>query len=239
METVMKMCCKGSSLIILVFFFACQTDESDSAAFLISSNDFDFSKGTHGWEPGFADYPAGPDDSTLYELEYAYTDDVPESILSKKSFMLSGSNRNQDLFMYLKKKISGLKPETEYTVTFTVELASNLDPLISASGSIYLKAGATRREPKSVIDAGNYVLNIDKGDDGAPGADVITLGDIAAPTSSLGYAVMTRNNTMTNSRYVARTDVNGDLWLIVGTDSNMEGTIKIFYTRINVVLSAS
>ena len=235
----MKACCKVCSLIFLVLFSACQADEGDPAAFLISSTDFDFTKGIQGWEPGFADYPAGPDDSTLYQLEFAYTDEVPESILSKKSFMLSGLNLNRDLFMYLKKKVGGLKPETEYTITFTVELASNLDPALTSSGSVFLKAGATSREPKTVIDAGEYVLNIDKGDNGTAGGDVVILGDIAAPTGSIGYAVVTRNNTMANSRYVAKTDANGNLWLIVGTDSSLEGVTKLFYTRINVILSAS
>jgi hypothetical protein len=235
----MKLCKRVYGLIFLAVFVACDADDSDPNAFLISPMDFDFSQGVQGWEAGFADFPSNPEDSALFQLEYAYTDQVPESILTKKSFMLSGSNVNKDLFMYLKTKVSDLKPETEYTITFTIELASNLNTSLPATGSVFLKAGATPIEPRSIIVDGNYVLNIDKGDDGIAGMDVIALGDIATPANATGYALITRNNTMANSRYVAKTDSNGDLWLIVGTDSNLEGSTKVFYTRINVVFSAS
>ena len=239
MEMIMKLCRKAFCIIFFAVLSSCSLDEKDQAPLLISSADFDFSQGEQGWGPGFADYPAGPDDSILFDLRYAYTDDVPESLLTKRSHMLSGKNLNKDLFMYLKRKVDQLKPNTDYTITFTIELASNLKNPLSIGGSVYLKAGATHIEPKSVIEAGNYVLNIDKGDGGIAGEDVITLGDIATPANSTGYAVVTRNNTMANSRYIAKTNSEGELWLIVGTDSNLEGSTTVFYTRINVVLSAS
>ena len=44
---------------------------------------------------------------------------------------------------------------------------------------------------------------------------------------------------MANNRYVAKTNSDGELWLIVGTDATVEGTAKVFYTRITVVFSAS
>jgi hypothetical protein len=68
---------------------------------------------------------------------------------------------------------------------------------------------------------------------------MISLGDIATATNATGYTLVTRNNTMANSRYVAKTNADGELWLIVGTDSNYEGTTTVFYNRINVLFSAS
>lgn len=235
----MKLCKSVHALIFLTVFLACSAEDSDPNAFLISSKDFDFTQGSQGWTAGFADFPSNPEDSALFQLESDYTDEVPESLLTKKSFMLSGTNVNKDLFMFLKTKVSELKPETEYTITFTVELASNLTTDLADAGSVFLKAGATAVEPESLDIGGNYVLSIDKGDDGVAGEDVITLGDIATPANVTGYALITRNNTMANSRYVAKTDADGNLWLIVGTDSNLEGSTKVFYTRINVVFSAS
>ena len=207
---------------------------------LIFTRDYDFSEGEQEWKHGFADYPAGPDDSALFELKYAYTDPPTESKLTKRSVMLSGNNLNQDLFMYLKRRITRLKPDTDYTITFKVELGSNLnfDP-DNSTGSVYLKAGATPSEPKSVMASGNYVMNIDKGDQHTSGGNMISLGDVRTPASSAGYTLITRNNTMANSRYVIRTNSNGELWLIVGTDSSLEGTTSIFYSRITVVFSAS
>ena len=217
----------------------CNLDEKDDTALMISTEDFDFNEGQHNWAAGFADFPAAPEDSSLFELRHAYTEPV-DSKLTKRSVMLSGKNVNRDLFMYLKKKIGNLKPNTEYTITFNVELASDLKEILSASGgAVYLKAGASHMEPKSLIEAGRYILNIDKGNADSAGEDMISLGDLFAASDNTGYALINRNNTMANSRYVARTNSNGELWLIIGTDASCEGTTRVFYTRIKVVLSAS
>lgn len=98
--------------------------------------------------------------------------------LSKRSVMLSG-NINRDLFMYLKKKVDNLRPGTDYKLTFNVELATDLDEASGSSdGPVYLMAGASHREPKSLIENGNYVMNIDKGNAGTPGENMIVLADL-------------------------------------------------------------
>lgn len=236
----MNLCRKVILGSILALLVSCDLKEDDQAPLLLFPANFDFSESDHGWSHGFAEYPAGPD-STLFELKYEYTDQPSESILTKRSVMLSGNNVNRDLFMYLKRKITGLKPNTDYTITFTIDLASDFtSDFFSSSGSVYLKAGATPFEPKSLDDAGFYVMNIDKGNDASgSGQHMISLGDIAATAEAAGYTLMTRNNTMTNSRYVAKTNADGELWLIVGTDSNHEGPTTVFYSKINVVFSAS
>ena len=235
----MKLCSKTCWLIFIVIFSACAPNESDQEPLLIFSENFDFSESEHEWIHGFADYPAGPDDSILFDLRYAYTDQPLDSKLTKRSIMLSGNNLNKDLFMYLKRKVDRLKPNTDYTVTFTIELASDLKATVPGNGSVYLKAGATNTEPKSVIDNGYYVMNIDKGDQGVSGEDMVSLGDIATPATATGYTLISRNNTMANSRYIAKTNSLGELWLIIGTDSSLEGTTTVFYTRVNIVFSAS
>ena len=218
---------------------ACGPDEDGNPKLLLFTEDFDFNQGMHGWDAGFADFPANSADSAQYELKYAYSEPV-ESKLTKRSVMLSGKNLNKDLFMYLKRKIDGLQPNKDYTLTFNVELASDMNANVpSAGGAVYLKVGAARFEPKSLIDGATYIMNIDKGNDGSPGSDMISLGDISTPTNGINYSIVSRNNSMTNSRYVVRTNSDGALWLIIGTDSNLEGRTALYYTRINVVFSAS
>lgn len=239
-RTNMKLCRKVILGGILALVASCNPSENDQAPLLIFPANFDFTESDQGWSHGFAEYPSGPD-SVLFELKYEYTDQPSESILTKRSVMLSGNNVNRDLFMYLKRKIDGLKPNTEYTITFTVDLASDFtNDFFASSGSVYLKAGATPFEPKTVEDAGYFVMNIDKGNEASSsGQHMILLGDIAATTEASGYTLLTRNNTMANSRYVARANANGELWLIVGTDSSHEGPTTVFYSKINVVFSAS
>jgi len=235
----MKLCSQAILVLILVIFSACSFEGGNEGPLLIFSRDYDFNESQHEWIHGFAEYPAGPDDSTLYQLKYAYTDQVVDSKLTKKSVMLSGKNLNRDLFMFLKKKITGLKPNTDYTLTFTVELASEFEAaFLNAGGSVYLKAGAVDSEPEREIRSGNYVMNIDKGNQETAGTDMTSLGEIVTSGNN-NYTLVTRNNAMANSRYVARSNSAGELWLIIGTDSNLEATTTVFYTRINVVFSAS
>lgn len=233
----MKLCCKAHLALFLLIFSACSPDEADEDSLLIFSKQYDFSESNHGWEPGFADYPVSQDDSSLYELKYAYTDQ-PQTLVTKKSVMLSGKNLNKDLFMFLKKKVTGLAADTEYTITFNVELASTCEAYSATSGGAYLKAGAIATEPRRVIDGQSYVMNIDKGNDAIAGRDVISLGNIVSQGST-GFTLQKKNNAIANTRYVARTNSDGELWLLLGTDSTLEGTTAVFYMRVNVVFSAS
>ena len=157
--------------------------------------------------------------------------------------MLSGKNLNEDLFMYLKKQITGLKPNTEYTITFNIEISSDLNSeVIAESGSsesVYLKAGASQLEPKTLVASGYYIMNIDKGNQSIPGADMTTLGEVIIPLNSTGYTIINRSNTMANSRYKAQSNADGELWLIMGTDSGFQGTTRLYYTKVNVYFSGA
>lgn len=235
----MKLCRISLFIASVIVFSGCDMGKDGDSELSLFTNDYNFDAGLQEWVAGFADYPANPKDSSAFELKFAYRSPI-ESKLSKASVMLSGNNANQDLFMYIKRKVDGLQPNTDYILTFNVELASDLQEVLTASGgSVFLKAGATHSEPKSVIEDGNYVMNIDKGNQGAAGEDMITLGDLFVDGTGTAYSLVTRSNNMSNTRYVAKTNSNGELWLIVGTDSSIAGTTKIFYTRIRVLFSAS
>ena len=225
--------------VCISLFSGCTLEESDSHQLLLFTKDFDFNQGIHGWDAGFADFPSDPEDSTAFALRAGYSEPI-DSKLTKRSLMLSGNNRNNDLFMYVKKKVDGLKPNSDYTLTFAVELASDLNAALSTSGgALYLKVGASNMEPRSVIDRGQYVMNIDKGNQAMAGEDMISLGDIYAESNGASYALVSRNNSMSNSHYIARTNSRGELWLIIGTDSGLGGVTTLYYTRISVVFSAS
>ncbi len=223
-----------------LFLTSCGIDEATSPIFL-SSLEYDFREGKHEWVCGFADYPATKADSLYYELKSGHTD-LPGG---GKAILLSGVNHNDDLFMYLKKRITGLSPNRLYTITFDVELASKAPSAYNDVGGapgdgVYLKVGATPAEPKAVIKDGMYRLNIDKGNGGTAGADMVVIGNIGVPGNTGEYTIIRRTNLQSASDppYQARSDANGNLWLIVGTDSDYQGATTVYYTRIVVVLSS-
>src|SRR5436190_11851118 len=110
-------------LLLWTFILSNACSHSSDDGFSIFSNTYDFSESQHGWEPGFSDYPVT--DSAWCELKFDYIGQPSNLTESKKSIMLSGNNHSDDLFMYIRKKLTGLQPDANYTVVFDVEFASN------------------------------------------------------------------------------------------------------------------
>ena len=217
---------------------------ADEGGIEVFSHTFDFSKEQGNWEVDFSDFPAGTADTTGYGLYYAYTDRPANLGSSLKSIMISGTNHSDDLFMFMKRRITGLSPNTDYSIVFDVELASNAPRGTVGTGgapgeSVFLKAGAIGLEPKAVIDQNQYVLNIDKGNQATPGESSVILGDIAVPSNTQEYALITRTNSGSQTAFTARTNSKGELWLIIGTDSGFEGLTTVYYTRVSVIFSTA
>jgi hypothetical protein len=216
---------------------ACEL-EQDVTVFSIS---YDFSQTDNGWTGDFADYPAG--DSLNFELFYKH-DTLPTNLnlnATKKALHLAGRNGSDDLFMFVKKRVTGLKPNTTYAILFNVRFASNAPTgevgIGGAPGeSVFLKAGASLVEPKKVLQEDAYVMNIDKGNQAQAGVDAIVLGNIGVAATTSQFTYTTRNNT-SNTGFNATTDANGQLWLLVGTDSGFEGTTRIYYSQIDVLFN--
>lgn len=228
---------------IAVFFglLAC-SDDMYNDGFYILNYWVDFNESEDGWVGDFADYPATAYDSAEYGLKIEHAP-LPANLSSnRKALLVSGNNYCDDLFMFIKKKIGGLQPSTEYTIVFSVEMASNA-PTGSVDGEkpgegVFLKAGAVSSEPKKVIDGNFYRMNIDKGNQLLSGEDMKTIGDISVAPTTDTYTLITRSNSAAPP-LIVRSNSKGELWLIIGTDSDFEGLTSIYYTGVNVVLSIS
>jgi hypothetical protein len=208
---------------------------------LLSSFTYDFTEDLYSWQPGFSEYPAGPDDSLIFELKYAYAE-KPSNLAPGKAIMLSGNNHSGDLFMFLKKKLDNLKADSYYTLTFNVEFASNA-PTGMAGGnggpgdSVFFKVGGSSIEPKSMIQNGNHVMNIDKGNQNEHGSAMINIGNIATMEQGANFQILNRTNSIYNAPFEVKSNSHGELWIIIGTDSSFKGVTTLYYTKINVVLS--
>ena len=199
---------------------------------------FDFDSGVEGWTVGFADLPVEYDQS-IYELQHGHRA-LPDS-LEGGGVYVQGHNRSDDLFMYLKRQIGGLRPNTEYRVSVSVDLATNVAAgLIGIGGSpgesVFVKAGASTVEPVAAEGDNRHLrMNIDKGNQAQGGQEMVVIGNVAhSGVTGREYRVKTMDNG--DRPLTVETDGEGRVWLIVGTDSGFEGLTRLYYDRISYTL---
>src|SRR5262249_35996929 len=210
------------------------------------SINFDFRQGALGWRAGFADYSTFTNPDT-FEFRAEIRSLPPELQPKGTGFYIQGHNRSDDLFMFLKRKLGptdGVVAGQKYQVYFTIVFGSNAQSnCIGAGGSpgesVGLKAGGSSIEPLAVLDASStWRMNVNKGDPLAPGELVAsTVGSIANGTpcnpQPPPYVSLTRNHL---HRTLATANSDGELWLLLGTDSGFEGLTGMYYQSVNVLL---
>lgn len=228
----------SSSLYFFLFcllLLSCNAEEDPSPRQHFT---YTFEEGTEGWLAGFSDYPADWDKSR-FEFRFEHSD-LPQEVNSNSSALfISGTNISDDLFMFLKKRISGLKPNHPYLISFELELASKYpEQSVGVGGSpgasVYLKAGASATEPHPIEESGEIRMNIDKGGQSQGGENMRLLGNVGIPGDEFRYQLIQRDNLQ--NPLSVRSDASGNLWLIVGTDSGFESTSSLYYNRIQVNL---
>ncbi|MHA6248499.1 hypothetical protein ACXYMU_11220 [Pontibacter sp. CAU 1760] len=230
----------GYLLLLLAYFtLGCDDDKGGDIAVPAETFTYMFDSGPEGWEGGFADYPKDWD-TARFEFVYQHADLPAEVNSSGKSMLISGRNISDDLFMFMKKQITGLEPNKTYKATFVVELASMyLEKSVgiggSPGGSVYLKAGGTTTEPMPVVVEDDVRMNIDKGGQSLGGKDMVKLGTIGIAGDESKYTLIQRDNKQ--NPVSITTDGNGSLWVIIGTDSGFEGTTRLYYNTIEVKLA--
>ena len=208
------MCSRMIVFVCIMLLCSCSLSDDDKGISVFSVS-YDFSQSEEGWKADFVDLPVNAEDSSFYELKYNYTN-LPPNLGTQKAIMLSGNNHSDDLFMFIKGKVTGLNPNTSYTLVFEVELASNAPKgSVGAGGapgeSVYLKAGASEIEPVKNVQGDRYVLNIDKGNQSEAGSNATVLGDIATPLTVAEYTLITRNNASPSAEpLIAQSNSNGE-----------------------------
>ncbi|MEX2529690.1 MAG: hypothetical protein WD960_02870 [Gemmatimonadota bacterium] len=225
---------------------ACDGDPSgpdNPGAEMVFDLDFrDPATGSRGWDAGFSDYPVEEEGSM--ELASGHEPLPAELDEEGHGLFIGATNRSDDVFMFWKGQVSGLEPEATYRVHFRVEFATN-SPLGCAGvggppgESVWLKTGSTLVEPEPVPEeVGStdwWRMNIDKGNQSQPGADVLLLGNVGIEESdcldrSWGMKTLESQEPLSFS-----TDASGAAWLVVGTESGFESRTELYYTRVRAV----
>ena len=188
-----------------------------------------FDKTFTGWIGGYADYTSDtqPNDVVLQPRP------LPAPFAGYGLYT-AGTNRSDDLFIYIKKKLTGFSPNQDYVLTFRVTfLTSALAACAGVGGppgeAVTLKAGATAVEPETVIIDGEYLMNIDKGNQTQGGKDALALGNIAGTNTDCERPRFESITLNSSDTLKVRSDAQGTLWIIFGIDSGFEGASEIYY----------
>lgn len=223
-------------IAILCFVSSCKNEDIPDK--ITKTFSYDFENDLQGWIGIFADYPEGED--LFYEIQISH-EALPEPLdNTQHAIMISGNNHSDDLFMGLLKKIDGLSPNTIYYITFNLTIASNAPQNSfgiggSPGASVYLKVGATSLKPELDIDDKQWLrLNIDKGNQASEGTDMINIGTAGTPLEEFVYTIIMRSNM--DEPFKISSNDNGEVWLLVGSDSGFEGSTTLYYDRIEVML---
>lgn len=196
---------------------------------------YDFTGGDDGWAADFADYPIA--DSAMYELRAARKRLPLPLDTTKYALMISGINHSDDLFMFIKHRVTGLNPNATYKLVFNVEIASKAPTNAVGTGGapgegVTIKAGASQIEPAKRDSAGWYIMNIDKSNQTQPGTDMDTIGHVGVTDTTTVFALIQRSNAI--HPFTITADADGATWLCIGTDSGFESRTTIYYNRITV-----
>ena len=160
------------------------TREADEQEAVEAEFSFSFEGDAEGWTAGFADLPVDFDPS-IYELDSGHRP-LPNG-LEGYGLYIQGHNRSDDLFMFFKRQVAGLKPDAEYTAVLSLDLATNVPAGLFGIGgspgeSVYVKAGASTVEPVTPEDdSGYFRMNIDKGNQSNGGESMVVVGQRRPP----------------------------------------------------------
>jgi hypothetical protein len=224
-----------SRIVLLSVIAFCSTGramgESRHQSVLI---DLDLCRSCCDWEAGFADYPAGQE--SFHELTWGC---VNEGTNQNPGLFISGSNRSDDLFMFIKHPIHSLKPLTPYRVEACVQFLSKAPTGCAGIGgdpgaSVFVKFGASQEEPSPVVEDGMVRMNVDVGYQANGGANAVVIGDVATTITDCHNEQYELKELETTTPLIIWSDPNGTLWIFLGTDSGFEGTTSLIFTKVSV-----
>jgi hypothetical protein len=204
---------------------------------------FDFGAGHQNFTGGVSDFHVSQSDQ--HEFTFDNRNFEPPLDTMQLAQYISGINPSDDLFMYMKREITGLEPHTTYHVTFIVEFASKYPTNAFGVGGppgegVTMKAGLTLEEPDTVIiDKGGsfVVMDIDKGNQSMPGVDMDTIGHVGVHDTTTVWAIKTNDNV--GKPFTFTTDASGSAWFIIGTDSGFESQTELYFTMLTVDFTIS
>jgi hypothetical protein len=199
----------------------------------------DFKRETGGWVGESSDYPTDTAPANVV-FELRDISGFGAAYKDSKAYYISGTNRSDDLLLYVKKQITGLVANTEYTFAVpSMNLLSNAQSGCMGVGgapgeSVYVIAAASTTEPKAVTTNGDTRLNIDRGNQAEPGKASFVLGNIANGLPCEGTPTYASKLVRNGTGVRVKTDGEGKVWVLLGIDSGFEATTSIYLQNVTM-----
>lgn len=208
--------------------WSCNEDSLD-ANITVDSNFQSTGEGKDGWVAEFAGFAATADSTQLDTG--SITALLPRGLdTTQYGFRVLSRYSKGNLFSYLKKRVTGFKPNKPYEMELQVDLATRY----SASAvvdKVTFKAGVSQIEPLTKLVSGTYTFNLDKGTVQQPGKAVLLAGSIASTNPDSRYHTLaTYSNN--GQPVTVTTNSDGELWFFAGTDSDYKDTTIFYFDRI-------
>jgi hypothetical protein len=229
----------------LVLLSACGGSDDDpvapgtgtpTAAFRTFTADFDQDPPNWpGWASETSDYSAGTAPTAV-----VFEQRVIPAPFTGKGYFIGGHNNSDDAFLYIKKQYTGLVASTDYTFTAQVNFVSNTPSGCMGVGgapgeSVYVIGAASPTEPKAAADSAGYTkVNIDRGNQGTPGAASLVLGNIGNGQPCDGTTRYVAKSVRNSTGIKVKTDAEGKVWVLFGIDSGFEATSSIYVQNITI-----
>jgi uncharacterized membrane protein YgcG len=202
---------------------------------------WDFTTDAEGWTNGFSDYP--PNVGTGYDLMFGWAA-LPPELPPGGGLRISGNNHSDDLFMYIARAITGLRPNVAYLMNVILVIGTNASAECGGIGgapgtSVAMKIGASATAPSTQLDnLGWLQLNLDKGNQSNGGTDLEVVGNISNTLPCVtGSPAPYQAKTLTLSNFRVTSSADGTVFAIMGTDSGFEGITTLFYDRVSLTLT--
>jgi hypothetical protein len=214
------------SLIMAIYLVSCKGQDSTLPIKFFEST---FQQNTEDWTGDFALYKTGQQDTVAFRISQGKIPESPDS--TTRGLGVSGTNTGDSLFLFIKKKITGLNPALTYKVAYEINLVTSYPDTVGAAGRLmYIKAGASAEEPKKVLTGNYYNVSIKKGPIAKSGTEMFYLGTAGNTLDSVAYKSIVRTNA--NLAVEVKPNAAGEIWLCVGTETIYKGLVQLYYDRI-------
>lgn len=182
-----------------------------------------------------ADVPLDFMEDNFYDYEFSVEDSPIENM--GKAIRIVGDNHSDDMFMGFYKKITGLEGNKEYIFKLGFDLGTNVSSNMMGIGgspgsSVYVKAGIIPIEPKTIVKNDYYrIENIDKANQSKSGKDLKVITDLQKTSGDTSNDYEYKK---VMQYFIAKTNDDGEAYIMIGTDSGFEGLTEVYYDNIKL-----